>query len=171
MDSAEIARFAVSMFGGGLAGGSVNVLYQWRTRKTDLRTKFYAKVNDAFSQYLSRVRRGSENHYLVTVTGQYPDGPDVGFYQFREAFLVELPLFHELKEARALRRVFVQNAIEGVHVEGATIKQDLNPEGAALANCLANLQKKLKLEVRVLTPEFGPQHPTKPRSKRSRLSL
>jgi hypothetical protein len=140
----EIAVFATSVLGGGLAGGCVNVWFNHRSRQRDLRTKFYPKLNDIYSAYLIRMEK-PEGRYWETIVGNNPSGADEEFVNHRSTFVSDLIQFNELKEARALRKRILDNSMNGDHTPGSLMKLDLTPEANALGQCLKTLHRKLKV--------------------------
>lgn len=135
----------VSFLGGGLAGGSVNVWYQWRNRQKDLRTKFYPVLNDMYSAYVIRMEK-PQGRYWVTIVGQNPSAEDEEFVTQRTNFISDLIQFNDLKEARVLRKAILDNGMCGHHTPGILTKLDLNPEAASLGDCLKKLHDELKLD-------------------------
>ncbi len=134
----------VSLLGGGLAGGLVNVFFNRLFRWRDLRTRFYPKLSNIYSAYVIRMEK-PEGRYWVTVVGNEPSSEDRAFVGLRSDFISDLVEFNELKEARILRKQVLDNAMSGHHVPGILTKVDLAPEADALNTCLKTLHKKLNL--------------------------
>jgi hypothetical protein len=134
----------VSLLGGGLAGGFVNVFFNRMFRWRDLRTRFYPKLNNIYSSYVIRMG-GPEGRYWVINVGKEPSNEDREFVHHRSDFISELVEFNELNEARVLRKALIENVMTGEMPVEATRKIDLAPEVAALSACLTTLHKKLKL--------------------------
>jgi hypothetical protein len=142
----DLAPFVASFLGGGLAGGSINVWYQWRNRQKDLRTKFYPVLNNMHSAYVIRMNERPEGRYWVTIVGQNPSADDEQFVDHRSNFISDLIQFNDLKEARVLRKAILDNGMKGHHTPGILTKLDLNPEAVALGDCLKTLHDELKLD-------------------------
>jgi hypothetical protein len=138
----EAGQFFVSLIGGGLAGGCVNVisgrLQYWR----NLRTQFHPILNSFWGAYLVRMEK-PEGRYWLTVVGDVPLRKDADFVGHRTQFVLDLVRFNELREARELR--LIKNLNPGFAGEGTLIKADLMPEYEAVQECLETVQKKLKL--------------------------
>jgi hypothetical protein len=140
-----ILSFAVSLLGGGLAGGCLSIWYQHRKRIRDLRTQFYPKLNNIHSAYLIRMEK-KEGRYWTTIVGNVPSNEDAEFVDHRAQFLSDLIQFNELDEARRLRQTMLDNAMKGHHTPGLLTKVDLKPEAEALGKCMQILHLELKLD-------------------------
>ena len=134
----------VSVVSGGLAGACISVFINRWFHRQDLRRRFYPEVNNLFAAYLIRMEQ-PEGRFWVSVVGQVPSDEDEEFVEHRSAFLSDIIKFTELKEARTLRTLFLENAMQGDHVVGQPFKLDLKPENDALAACISTLHKKLKI--------------------------
>jgi hypothetical protein len=141
----ELATVAVSILGGGLAGGCVNVVSSRMARRRDLRTKFYPKLNNMWSAYLVRMQN-PQGRYWTLMVGKIPLEEDRPFIEHRVAFMSELVDFNELKEVRTLRTAFLNHMRSGDHTPGIVRQVDLKPEADALDACLRVLHDKLHLE-------------------------
>jgi hypothetical protein len=141
----ELVTVAVSILGGGLAGGCVNVVSSRITRRRDLRTKFYPKLNDMHSAYLIRMQDPQGMYWTHTV-GKVPLREDEVFVEHRSTFISDLVQFNELNEARTLRAAMLNNMMSGDHTPGVVRQVDLKPESDALGACLRVLHDKLGLE-------------------------
>jgi hypothetical protein len=140
----NLAGALLSLIGGGLAGGCVNVLFNRMFYWRQLRIKFYPKLNDMHTAYAIRMEQ-PQGRYLVTIVGQMPSKENAEFVDHRADFVVDLVQFTELREARKLRRKMVDNLMRGEHTPGILTKVDLAPEAQAMNDCIRTLHKKLKL--------------------------
>jgi hypothetical protein len=137
-------QFAVSMLGGGLAGGCVNTLFNRMFYWRGLRLKFYPTLSDMFSAY--RIRMDDENgRYWVTTVGKVPLAQDDNFIRHRMVFISGLIQYTELKEVRVLRKALLQNMMAQTLPDGVPMTTDLMPEFDALTKCVKKLQGKLLL--------------------------
>jgi hypothetical protein len=143
----DLLNLVGSLISGGLAGGCVSTLYQWRNRQKDLRTKFYNILNDMHSAYVIRME-DPDGRYWVNVVGQVPSADDEDFINHRSNFISDLIQFNDLKEARVLRNAILDNQSNAHTSPGLLTKTDLKPEAFALDTCLNVLHKKLKLDRR-----------------------
>jgi hypothetical protein len=133
-----------SLLGGGLAGAFVSVLSNRIFHRRGLRTKFYPVLNNMYSAYVIRMQ-DPQRRYWTTVVGQVPAREDEEFVEHRSTFMSDLVQYNELKEARVLRKVMLDNSVKGDHTVGKILRTDLAPESAALNACLKTLHKKLKM--------------------------
>lgn len=140
----ELVTVAVSILGGGLAGGCVNVVSNRMARRRDLRTKFYPKLNNMWGAYLIRMQN-PQGRYWTLIVGKVPLEEDQPFVDHRTDFLLDLVEFNELKEVRTLRTAILNNT-SGSHTPGVLVQVDLKPEFDALDACLRRLHKKLRLD-------------------------
>jgi hypothetical protein len=140
----NVPVWAVSLVGGGLAGGCVNVFFNRWFHWRGMRTKFYPVLNDIYAAYMIRMEK-PEGRYWVTVVGQTPSREDEEFVDHRSTFIAELIQFNELKEARVLRKQILDNAMKGHHVPDLLTKVDLTPECEAITACFQKLHKKPNL--------------------------
>lgn len=137
-------QFLVSMLGGGLAGGALNVSYNRRSYIRKLRTDFHPLVNDLFSAYFLRMEH-PDGRYWVQRVGYLAALEDRDFVERRSNFVMTLVKFNELREARKLRKMFAEHPNFRGAAEGETIKIDLAPEYDAISKCLETVQRKLSL--------------------------
>jgi hypothetical protein len=139
----NLVTAVVSIVSGGLSGGCVSVffnrLFHWR----ELRTRFYPKVSDLYSAYVIRMEKPAAR-YLVRTIGNNPSSEDEEFVDHRSRFISDLVQFNELKEARVLRKRFLENMMSATGPVGTISKLDLAAESEALSVCHAKLYKKLK---------------------------
>ena len=140
----NVAGVLVSLIGGGLAGGCVNVIFNRMFYWRGLRIKFYPKLNDMSTAYAIRMEQ-PQGQYWVTVVGQNPSREDADFVDHRATFLVDLVQFTELREARKLRTEMSDNVMRAHHTPGVLTKVDLAPEARAIGDCIRTLHQKLKL--------------------------
>jgi len=133
-----------SVVSGGLAGacvsGLLNRLFHWR----ELRTNFYPKILDLYSAYAIRMEN-PQGRYWVTIVGNNPSREDEEFVDHRSSFISAIVGFNELKEARILRKAFLENMMREQTTPGLPSTLDPAPEFEALGVCLAKLEKKLKI--------------------------
>jgi hypothetical protein len=137
-------QLIVSMLSGGVAGGCISVasnrMFHWRAS----RTQFHPKLNNIFGHYAIRLEK-PEGRYRTGRIGYRPLPEDESFVNHRSDFIMTLPQFNELKEARELRRALITNPNPHHAETGTDIKTDLMPEYQAILRCLDTVQKKLKL--------------------------
>jgi hypothetical protein len=138
------SAFVVSLIGGGAVGGLINVAYQWRNRKKDLRTTFYPMLNDMNAAYLIRMEQPGGNE-LVQTPNVAPLGADRDFVNHRTAFLSDLIKYNDLTEVIVLRQRMLDNAFQAAGTVGP-VKTNLVPEAKAIDECMRVLHKKLKLD-------------------------
>ena len=139
------AQLAVSILGGGLAGGSVNVLFNrifyWRS----LRIKFYPQLSHMLSAYALRIGNDPEGRYMKQTVGRVPLPDDDKFLRHRGSFMVGIVEFTELREARNLRRTILSNQHLKEEPTDTVITTDLMPEYEAVNLCMEIVDKKLDL--------------------------
>jgi hypothetical protein len=140
----DLSSFAVSLIGGGAVGGLINVAYQWRNRKRDLRTAFYPVLNNMNAGYLIRMEQQRGGKELVLTPGIAPLGADRDFVTHRTAFLTDLIKYTDLKEVIILRQKILDNAFKGSGSAGP-VTINLVPEAQAIEECMSVLHKELKL--------------------------
>jgi len=138
------AQTVVSVVSGGLAGALVSVfsnrIFHWRA----LRTQFHPQINNIMGEYAIRFEK-PEGRYWMGVVGKVPLPSDVAFVNHRTKFLLDLPQFNELHEARELRRAMMITLNPDRLPEGSPITTDLLQEYQAILKCLEIVEKKLKL--------------------------
>lgn len=141
MDGLQIV---VSIVSGGLAGGCIsqvsNRVFYWRA----LRTQFHPELNNIMGEYFVRLER-PEGRYWKGRVGYLPSPEDESFVRHRSAFIATLPKFNELREARDLLRVLLNNPNPTMTGKGEEIETDLMPEYQAIVSCLDKVEGKLKL--------------------------
>ena len=118
-----------------------NRFFHWRA----LRTQFYPKLSNMCSAFIIRMEK-PEGRYWVTIVGKIPSAEDEEFVEHRSNFLSDLIQFNELKEARNLRKLMLDNAFGADSTPGMMVKLDLAPEAEALNACMKKLHDKLKLD-------------------------
>ena len=133
-----------SLVSGGLAGGSMGVLFNRLAYRRQLRTKLYPTVKDAYASYLIRMEK-RYGRYWTQFVGDEPSSDDAPFVHRRSDLISTLVEFNELSEATILRKALVDNSVKAEHEKGAVFKLDLKPEAEALKVCLEKLHMKLKL--------------------------
>jgi hypothetical protein len=101
-------------------------------------------LNAIFGEYVIRMEK-LEGRYWVGRIGYSPTPKDEEFVDHRTDFVMNLPQFNELKEARELRRALIVNPDPGHAEAGTGIRTDLMPEYLAISRCLDIVHKKLKL--------------------------
>jgi hypothetical protein len=141
MDNAQLV---VSMVGGGLAGGAVNVLFNRIFHWRSLRIKFYPKLSDMLSTYTIRME-DPQGRYMKQTVGISPSPDDDKFIRHRGSFMVGIVEFTELREARNLRRQILKNQHWAVEPDGTVVTTDLMPEYEAVNACMAIVDDKLDL--------------------------
>jgi hypothetical protein len=129
---------------GGLSGACVSVFFNRFFHWRELRTKFYPKVNELYVAYLLRMEK-LEGRYWVTTVGNNPSSEDKEFVDHRSSFISDIVQFNELKEARVLRKRFLENMVRTTGAPGTNLKADLAPELEALDVCFRKLHEKLRL--------------------------
>jgi hypothetical protein len=140
------AQFVVSMLGGGLAGGCVNVFFTRLFHRRSLRIKFYPTLTFMFSAYRIRLADNPDDRWLIVTVNEPPLPPDDNFVRHRSDFTSKLIEFTELKEVRLLREQLARNAeAAGTGPKGTLIKVDLKPESDALWGCVKTIKRKLRL--------------------------
>jgi hypothetical protein len=122
-------QLIASMLSGGLAGGCIsaisNHVFHWRA----LRTQFHPKLNNIFGEYAIRMEN-PEGRYRTGRVGCVPPPEDASFVNHRSDFIMSLPQFNELKEARELRRVLINNPNPN-HAEKGTEINDGSQAGVS----------------------------------------
>lgn len=138
------AQTVVSVISGGVAGACVsavsNRIFHWRA----LRTQFHPKLNNIMGEYAIRFEKPKGRYWIGTV-GKVPLQSDEAFVDRRTEFLLDLPQYNELREARELRRAMMTTINPDRLPEGSPITTDLWPEYQAILKCIDIVQKKLKL--------------------------
>ena len=136
------STFWVSLLGGGLAGGIVNVGVSRYFYLRGLRTRFYPKLNDLVSEYVVRIAMLGKSISLEKVF--MPDPVNKEFIEHRATFILTLTDFNELKEVRDLRKIILKNQTpERTKNTEDDIIVDLGLELDALNECLSLVHKKI----------------------------
>jgi hypothetical protein len=129
---------------GGLAGASVSTISNRMAHRRAIRTLFHPELNNVMGAYAIRFIN-PEGRYRTFHIGYAPSPEDTQFVDHRTEFVMNLPRFNELKEARDLRRVLITPRHPGGEM-GTEVTMDYLPEYQAILKCLGTVQKKLGLE-------------------------